>query len=64
MPSPTNMQQLVAHNKREVKAKHMIMDTIKDHLIPHITKNKTAKQMFDAPVGLYQSENININMIL
>jgi hypothetical protein len=32
----------------------MIMDAIKDHLIPHISKKKTAKEMFDALVGLYQ----------
>jgi hypothetical protein len=42
----------------------MIMDAIKDHLIPHISKKKTAKEMFYAPVGLYQSENINRKMIL
>jgi hypothetical protein len=44
---------LVAHNKREVKAKQMIMDAKKDHLIPHISEKKTAKEMFDALVSLY-----------
>jgi len=42
----------------------MIMDAIKDHLIPHISEKKTAKEMFDALVSLYQSENINRKMIL
>jgi hypothetical protein len=55
---------LAAHKKKEVKVKQMIMDTIKDHLIPHISEKKTAKEMFDALVGLYQSENINKKMIL
>jgi hypothetical protein len=55
---------LVAHNKREVKAKKMILDAIKDQLIPHISKKKTAKEMFDALVSLYQSENINRKTIL
>jgi hypothetical protein len=42
----------------------MIMDAIKDHLIPHISKKKMEKEMFYALVGLYQIENINKNMIL
>jgi hypothetical protein len=40
------------------------MDTIKDHLIPHISEKKTANEMFDALVSLYQSENKNRKMIL
>jgi len=35
------------------------MNTIKDHLIPHILKKKTIKEMFDALVGIYHSDNIN-----
>jgi 2-phosphoglycerate kinase len=55
---------LVAHNKREVKAKMMILDAIKDHLIPHISEKKTMKEMFNALVSLYKSESINKKMIL
>jgi hypothetical protein len=61
---PTDLQQLVTHNKSEMKAKRMILDAIKHHLIPHISKKKTAKEMIDALVSLYQSENINRKMIL
>jgi hypothetical protein len=42
----------------------MIMDAIKDHLIPHISEKKTVKETFNALVSLYQSENINKKMIL
>jgi hypothetical protein len=42
----------------------MVLDAIKDHLIPHIFGKKTTKEMFDALVSLYQSENINRKMIL
>jgi hypothetical protein len=45
---PTDLQQWVAHNKREVKAKPMILDAIKDHLISHVFEKKTLKEMFDA----------------
>jgi hypothetical protein len=55
---------LAAHKKKEVKAKQMILDAIKDHLIPHISVKKTTKEMFDALVSLYQSENIKRTMIL
>jgi hypothetical protein len=42
----------------------MIMDAIKDHLIPHISEKKMMKEMFDVMVSLYQSHNINRKMIL
>ena len=35
----------------------MIMDAVKDHLIPHLFKKKMTKEMFDALVSLYQSEH-------
>jgi hypothetical protein len=50
---PTNLQKLVAHNKRVVKAKRVILDAIKDHLIHHVSKKKTEKEMLDALVSLY-----------
>jgi hypothetical protein len=61
---PTDLQQLVAHNKREVKARRMILDAINDHLIPHVSEKKTTKDMFDALVSLYQSQNINKKIVL
>ena len=33
---------------KEVESKGMIMDAIKDHVIPHICKKKIEKDMFDA----------------
>lgn len=35
-----NPMQLVEHNKETVKAKRIILDFEKDHLIPHIVKKK------------------------
>lgn len=35
-----------------------------DHFIPHIFEKKTTKEMFDALVSLYQSENIKRKIIL
>jgi hypothetical protein len=42
----------------------MILDALKDHLIPHVSEKKTTKEMFDTLVSLYQSQNINRKMIL
>jgi hypothetical protein len=64
VPSPIDLQQLETHMKREVKAMWLILDAIKDHLISHISEKKAVKEISDALVSLYQSENINRKMIL
>ena len=50
------------HKKSLVKAKRIIADSIKDHLIPHVSSLKTPKQMFDALSRLYEGKNINRKM--
>ena len=40
--------------KSLVKAKRIIADSIKDHLIPHVSSLKTPKQMFNAVSRLYE----------
>ena len=47
------------HKKSLVKAKRIIVDSIKDRLIPHVSSLKTPKQMFDALSRLYEGNNIN-----
>jgi hypothetical protein len=49
---------LAFHKKREVKAKRVLLESVKDHLIPHIVEKETSKDMYDALVGLYQNKNI------
>lgn len=48
---------LATHN--EDKAKRIILDSLKDHLIPHIAKKKTAKDMFEVLVGLFESSCVS-----
>jgi hypothetical protein len=64
IPDPHDAQELVDHKKKEVKAKQVLLDFVKDHLIPHIFEKKTSKKMYDALVGLYQSGNTNQKLIL
>ena len=47
------------HKKNLVKAKRIIVDSIKDHLIPHVSSLNTPKEMFDSLTKLFEGKNIN-----
>ena len=40
----------------------IVVDSIKDHLIPQVSSKKTPKQMYDALSRMYEEKNINIKM--
>jgi hypothetical protein len=40
------------------------MDVVKDHLIPNMTEKQSNREMFEAPMDLFQSDNLNMIMIL
>jgi hypothetical protein len=52
------------HQKDIIRAKRIIADSIKDHLIPYVSSKKTPKEMFDALNRLYEGKNINWKMNL
>ena len=52
------------HKKKLVMAKRIISDSIKDHLIPHVSSLKTPKAMFDSLTKLFEGKNINRKMTL
>jgi hypothetical protein len=52
--TPVEPQQLAQHSKKDAKAKRIILEGVKDHIIPHIAGKKTAKEMWTAIIGLYQ----------
>ena len=52
------------HKKSLVKAKRIIIDSIKDHLIPQVSSLKTRNKIFDALSRLYEGKNINRKMSL
>jgi hypothetical protein len=62
--SPTDLATLATHEKKEIKVERVILDSVKDHLIPHLSEKKTDKEMFDALVGLFRSTNMNRKMAL
>jgi hypothetical protein len=57
--SPTDPTELVVWKKGEAKAKSIILDGIKDHVIPHLSGKTTTKEMWKAPSDLYQNKNEN-----
>ena len=52
------------HKKNLVKAKRIIVDSIKDHLIPQLSSLKTPKEMFDSLTKIFEGKNINRKMNL
>ena len=47
-----------------IKAKRIIVDSIKDHLIPRVSSRRTPKGMFEALSNLFKGRNINRKMTL
>jgi hypothetical protein len=61
---PTDATLLVAYTKKSIKAKRIILDAIKGHLIPHVIGNTNAYEMWESLMKLYQSTNENQKMVL
>ena len=52
------------HNKNMIRAKRIIVDSIKDNLISQVSSLKSPKKMFDALTKLFEGKNINRKMTL
>jgi uncharacterized membrane-anchored protein YjiN (DUF445 family) len=55
---------LAAHKLKDMKAKRIILDRVKDHLIPHLSVKTTARDMWEALKSLFQRNNENRKMVL
>ena len=64
VPVPEGDKAKALHKKKLVMAKRIILDSIKDHLIPQVSSLKTLKAMFDDLTKLFEGKNINQNMTL
>ena len=64
IPVATNAQALTTFNRKDIKARRIIVDEVKDHVIPHISSKIHAYQMWDALTSLFQSLNENRKMVL
>jgi hypothetical protein len=61
---PTNITTLDVHEMNEAKTQRIILDGVKDHLIPHLAEKKTANGMWVALKDLYEAKNENPKMAL
>ena len=50
--------------KKDIKAMRIILDVVKDHVIPHIFGKDHTHEMWSALTGLFQSTNENKKMVL
>ena len=62
--APEGDEDKALDKKKLVKAKRIISDSIKNHLIPYVSSLKTPKEMFDAMTKLFEGKNINWKMNL
>ena len=56
---PADAMARAAFDKRDIKAKRIPLDAIKDHVIPHISGKDHAHQMWTALTNIYQNSNEN-----
>ena len=64
-PIPITTPILVAEfRKRNNKAKRIICDAVRDHIIPHFTRKTHAYEMWASLCKLYESSNENRKMVL
>ena len=64
---PTATTDVAAHTpfvKKDIKAMRIILDDVKDHVIPHISGKDHAHEMWSALTGLFERTNENIKMVL
>ena len=61
---PEEVQSESKYKKDMIIAKRIIVESIKDNLIPQVSSKETRKKMFDALSGLFEGRNINRKMTL
>ena len=62
--APTDLIDLATWKKIDSRAMLIIMDGVKDHIVPHLSDKKTSLEMWKALESLYQSKNENQKMVL
>ena len=64
VPVPKGDEAKALHKKNLFKAKRIIVDSIKDHLIPQVSSLNTPKEIFYSLTKLFEGKNINQKMTL
>jgi hypothetical protein len=64
VPEPEEEEKKMKHKKNKNKEKRIVSDSVKDHLIPHISELQTTKKMYEALNMLYERKDISRNLAL
>ena len=64
LATPTDAYLLRKHKEAAGHAKRLIMDGIKDHIVPHVAEKKTANEMWKALTSLYEGKSVQRKMLL
>ena len=56
LATPTDADHLKKHEEAAAHAKRLIMDGVKDHIVPHIVEKKTTNEMWKALTTLYEGK--------
>ena len=61
---PTDLVLLAKFKKKNIKAKRITLDSVKDHIIPYVAGRDFAFHIWESLSNLYQSSNQNRKMVL
>ena len=64
LATPTDPDLLRKHKEAVGHAKRLIMDGIKDHIVPHLAEKKITNEMWKALISLYGGKSFQIKMLL
>ena len=57
VPKPQEESEKFLWKGNQTKVRKIMVDSLKNHLVPHISKLKTAKAMFDSLKNLFENNN-------
>ena len=66
IPKPTeeDQERLASWRRHDVKARKILIDSVKSHLLFHISKAATAKEMFDILKKLFERDSTSKSIAL
>lgn len=62
--TPPDPSLLAIHYQKDVRARRIILNVVKDDVIPHLSRKKIARDMSEALAILCQSDTHNRKMVL
>ena len=64
VPVTDDATQLATWKRNDLKARKILMDSMKNHLVSHLAKSETAKEMFDSMKKLFERDSASRSIAL